>query len=55
MNYIPIELNIIKLYAIINASFANNPNLSLQIGYVIVLKNERAMEKSFEFTGNIIH
>jgi hypothetical protein len=25
------------------------------MGYVIVLRNERATEKSFEFTGNIIH
>jgi hypothetical protein len=55
LDYVPIELNIMKLYAIINASFANNPDLSLQIGYVIVLGNERATKKSFEFTGNIIH
>jgi hypothetical protein len=39
----------------VNASFVNNPNLSLQMGYVIVLGNERATEESFEFTGNIIH
>jgi hypothetical protein len=44
-----------KFYAIINASFANNPDLSLQMGYVIVLGNEKATEESFEFTGNIIH
>jgi hypothetical protein len=44
-----------KLYAIINASFANNPDLSLQMGYVIVLGNEKATKESFEFTGNIIH
>jgi hypothetical protein len=25
------------------------------MGYVIVLGNERAIKKSFEFTGNIIH
>jgi hypothetical protein len=55
LDYIPIELNIIKLYAMVNASFANNPDLSLQMGYVIVLGNERATEESFEFTGNIIH
>jgi hypothetical protein len=39
----------------INASFANNPDLSSQMGYVIVLGNERATEEFFEFTGNIIH
>jgi hypothetical protein len=44
-----------KLYAIIDASFANNPDLSLQMGYIIVLGNERATEEFFEFTGNIIH
>jgi hypothetical protein len=55
LNYVPIELNIMKLYAIINASFANNPDLSSKIGYVIVLENEKTTEKSFEFTSNIIH
>jgi hypothetical protein len=44
-----------KLYAMINASFANNPDLSSQISYVIVLGNEKATEESFEFTSNIIH
>jgi hypothetical protein len=39
----------------VNASFANNPDLSLQMGYVIVLGNERATKESFEFTSNIIH
>jgi hypothetical protein len=44
-----------KLYAMVDASFANNPDLSSQMGYVIVLGNEKATKKSFEFTGNIIH
>jgi hypothetical protein len=44
-----------KLYAMVDASFANNPDLSSQTGYVIVLGNERATEESFEFTSNIIH
>jgi hypothetical protein len=28
LNYVPIELNTIKLYAMVDASFANNPDLS---------------------------
>jgi hypothetical protein len=44
-----------KLYAMVNASFANNPDLSSQMGYVIVLGNERVTKESFEFIGNIIH
>jgi hypothetical protein len=55
LDYVPIELNIMKLYAIINASFTNNPDLSSQMGYVIVLGNERVTEEFFEFTGNIIY
>jgi hypothetical protein len=55
LDYISIELNIIKLYVIVDASFANNPDLSSQMGYVIVLENERATEEFFEFTGNIIY
>jgi hypothetical protein len=29
LNYVPIELNTMKLYAMVNASFANNPDSSL--------------------------
>jgi hypothetical protein len=44
-----------KLYVIINASFANNQNLSSQINYVIILGNETTENESFIVTGNIVH
>jgi hypothetical protein len=55
LNFVPINLNTIKLYAIINASFANNQNLSSQIGYIIVLGNETTENESFTITENIVH
>jgi hypothetical protein len=55
LNFVPIDLNIIKLYAIIDASFANNQNLSSQIGYLIILGNETTKNESFTVTGNIVH
>jgi hypothetical protein len=55
LNFVPIDLNTIKLYAMINASFANNQNLSFQIGYVIILGNETTENEFFTITGNIVH
>jgi hypothetical protein len=54
LNYIPIELNITKLFAFINVLFANNRNLSSQIGYIIVLGNEKNTEKTFIISGNLV-
>jgi hypothetical protein len=39
----------------VNALFANNQNLSFQIGYIIVLGNETTENESFIMTGNIVH
>jgi hypothetical protein len=55
LSFVLIDLNIIKLYAMVNASFANNQNLSFQIGYVIVLRNETTENESFTVTENIVH
>ena len=45
----------LKLFAIVNASFANNKDISSQIGYVIVLSNEVVNNTSFTVRGNIIY
>jgi hypothetical protein len=55
LNYIFIELNIMKLFAFINALFANNRDLSSQIGYIIMLGNEKNTEKTFIMSGNLVH
>jgi hypothetical protein len=55
LSFVLIDLNTMKLYAIVNASFANNQNLSFQIGYVIILSNETTENKSFTVTENIVH
>jgi hypothetical protein len=55
LSFVPIDLNIMKLYAMVNASFANNQDLSSQIGYVIILGNETTENESFTVTGNIVH
>jgi hypothetical protein len=54
-SFVSIHLNIMKLYAIINASFANNQNLSFQIGYVIILSNEIIENEFFIMIGNIVY
>jgi hypothetical protein len=45
----------LKLFAFVDASFANNKDISSQIGYVIVLGNKVANNASFTIRGNIIH
>jgi hypothetical protein len=55
LNYILIDLNIMKLFVIINASFANNADLILQLEYVVIFGNETIIKKSFILTGNIVH
>jgi hypothetical protein len=52
---VPLDLSTAKLYVFVDASFANNKDLSSQIGYVIVLGNEAAGKGEFQLTGNIIH
>jgi hypothetical protein len=55
LDYISIELNTMKLFAFVNASFANNRNLNSQIGYIIVFGNEKDTEKTFIIPSNLVH
>ena len=50
-------LSIARLYVFVDGSFANNRDLSSQIGSVLVLGTEKASLKEYKFTlkGNIIH
>ena len=56
LTYIPLDLSKVKLFVFVDGAFANNKDLSSQIGYTIIMANE-AMENDNEFTivGNVIH
>jgi hypothetical protein len=61
LSYVPIELSTAKLIVFVNGSFANNNDLSSQLGFIIMLVNERqgsnenSNSPSFTIEGNIIH
>jgi hypothetical protein len=55
LDYISIELNIMKLFAFVNTLFANNRDLNSQIGYIIMLGNEKNTEETFTISGNFVH
>jgi len=57
IRYINLDLNRTKLFVFVDGSFANNKDLSSQIGYVIILANEEASdeENSFLLRGNLVH
>ncbi|KAI1001862.1 hypothetical protein K3495_g6346 [Podosphaera aphanis] len=53
---VPLDLKVVKLYVFVDASFANNADLSSQIGFVIVLANEIKQENhKFSINGNFVH
>jgi len=54
IRYIPIDLATAKLYVFVDGSFANNKDLSSQLGYLIILANESAKDDSFDIKGNLI-
>ena len=55
LTYIPLDLRTAKLFVFVDGSFANNKDLTSQIGYEIFLANEEATEDAFTMTGNLIH
>lgn len=55
LRYINLELNDLKAYCWVDGSFANNEDLTSQIGFVITLGNEEFGENQFTFRGNTIH
>jgi hypothetical protein len=55
LSYVQLKMTDLKLFAFVDASFANNKDMSSQMGYVIVLGNEVANNTSFTIRGNIIH
>ncbi|KAI0994537.1 hypothetical protein K3495_g13646 [Podosphaera aphanis] len=55
LKYVPLDLSKAKLFVFVDGSFANKKDYSSQIGYEIILANERPGDKFFEITGNLVH
>jgi hypothetical protein len=57
LKYLSLDLSTAKLFVFVDGSFANNKDLSSQIGFVIILANESTSADSneFEVKGNLIH
>ena len=56
IRFVRLDLSKLKLYAFVDASFANNKNFSSQIGYVLVLANETQISpEAISIKGNILH
>ncbi|KAI0999538.1 hypothetical protein K3495_g8659 [Podosphaera aphanis] len=55
IRFIPINLKAAKLFVFVDGSFANNKDLSSQIGFVLVLANETQHDGEFKIKGNILH
>jgi len=56
LTYVQLDMNKLKLFTLVDASFANNKDMSSQMGYVIILGNEIiSTDGSFKIRGNIVH
>jgi Reverse transcriptase (RNA-dependent DNA polymerase) len=55
LHYVPLDLQTAKLFVFVDGSFANNKDLSSQIGYVVVIGNETHSDGIFNLRGNILH
>ena len=56
LRFVKLKRESLRLLVFVDASFANNRDLSSQIGYVIVLANEQKKDsESVLITGNILH
>jgi hypothetical protein len=55
LSYVYVDLNAAKIFIFADGSFANNKDLSSQLGFLVVLAYENHLESSFALTGNIMH
>jgi hypothetical protein len=55
ITYIPLRLISAKLFVFVDGSFANNKDLSSQLGYEIIIANETIGNDNFIIEGNLIH
>jgi hypothetical protein len=54
LRFVPLELPTSKLFVFVDGSFANNQDLSSQIGFIIILGNEEERNGSFVLNRNIV-
>ena len=54
LRYISLALPQAKIFVFVDGSFANNQDLSSQIGYVVTIGTETSYDDSFTWNGNII-
>ena len=54
LRFVLLDLPTSKLFVFVDGSFANNQDLSSQIGFIIVLGNEEERNGSFVLNGNIV-
>ena len=54
LRFVPLDLTTAKLFVFVDGSFANNADLSSQIGYVVTIGNEEPSDGSFQLRGNIV-
>ncbi|KAM4061953.1 hypothetical protein HRG_013465 [Hirsutella rhossiliensis] len=55
LRFVPIGLEAAKVFVFTDGSFANNKDLSSQIGFVIIIATETKSDESFTIHGNLIH
>ena len=55
LSMVALDLATAKVFVFVDGSFANNKDLSSQIGYELILANETTQEEQFELHGNLIH
>ncbi|KYK57237.1 hypothetical protein DCS_04244 [Drechmeria coniospora] len=56
LRFLPLAITDLKMFIFADGSFANNQDLTSQIGYIIVLANEiEHTDEQFKIQGNIIH
>lgn len=54
LRFIALPLPRVKLYVFVDGSFANNQDLSSQIGYIVTIGTEEGQAGSFIWRGNVI-
>jgi hypothetical protein len=55
LQYIPVNFKNARLMVFVDSSFANNKDLSSQLGFILMLVNESTNTNTFIICGNVIH
>lgn len=56
LTFLPMDLTAARLYVFVDGSFANNRDLTSQLGFALILGTEKPLEEGqFKITGNLLH